>query len=83
MSISPLGPHCSSVLCLLSTERWLSVGAQLGGSTSSIGSPSAMGVNMDAEKLFVVGTLAACKRILVALESSFIGSFALFLMLFL
>lgn len=68
-----------------------SVGAQRGGSTSSISLigwlfwvPSAVGVNTDAEeKPLVVGALAACKGILAALESSSVGSMALFLMVFL
>lgn len=46
--------------------------------------PSAVGVNTDAEeKPLVVGALAACKGILAALESSSVGSMALFLMVFL
>lgn len=46
--------------------------------------PSAVGVNTDAEeKPLVVGALAACKGILAALESSSVGSLALFLMVFL
>lgn len=80
-SCPSLGLHCSSVLCLLSTERRVLCRCPAGW---LFWVPSAVGVNTDAEeKPLVVGALAACKGILAALESSSVGSLALFLMVFL